>query len=340
MNYVILPLLMLRCSSESTKSYLSGFELRCKRKIKHPLDNACNQVESLELPAITICPKVPDALNSTALLNHIRISLPEIDNATIIDLVRFWIGGNGLENMDVLSRYNRTYLSYLNHLYQKWSNGHSTEDFFHLMQKKFGYSCNELFQECQLGGRLINCCDDLFRRQIVMRRGICFQTRKGLNQTEADDIGRLVLSIKTLPSITSPQYNFIQPQVVVYITDNFEHVIDFPRFYLYPNEWNRIRFTARYIELIESDDVCTKEIFGKDAECLVRRWLLSNIVYPFNCTLSYLSHIDNLPPTNGICKPNVIAENYYKNIQLIWNHVTVNEKVCSEDPLILKEFIL
>ncbi|ETN79817.1 hypothetical protein NECAME_09616 [Necator americanus] len=93
-----------------------------------------------------------------------------------------------------------------------------------------------------------------------MRRGLCFQTRKYVNQTEADDIGRLVLSIKAPPSITNPHYNFSQPQIIVYITDNFKHVVDFPRFYLYPHEWNRMRFTARYIELIENEDVCTQKV--------------------------------------------------------------------------------
>ncbi|KAK6765461.1 hypothetical protein RB195_025398 [Necator americanus] len=101
--------------------------------------------------------------------------------------------------------------------------------------------------------------NDLFEKQVVMRRGLCFQTRKYVNQTEADDIGRLVLSIKAPPSITNPHYNFSQPQIIVYITDNFKHVVDFPRFYLYPHEWNRMRFTARYIELIENEDVCTQK---------------------------------------------------------------------------------
>ncbi|KIH67549.1 hypothetical protein ANCDUO_02116, partial [Ancylostoma duodenale] len=152
--------------------------------------------------------------------------------------------------------------------------------------------------------------------------------------TEADDIGRLVLSIKAPPSITNPHYNYsqfntdgsIQPQIIVYVTDNFEHVVDFPRFYLYPHEWNRMRFTARYIELIENKDVCTQKIFGKDAECVIRKWLLSNVVYPFNCTLSYLTNVGHLPPTTGVCKPEVIADNYYNNIQLVWNSADVDEE--------------
>ncbi|VDP09092.1 unnamed protein product [Heligmosomoides polygyrus] len=283
-------------------------------------------VDSLELPAITICPKVPDAFNSTGIFGDIRATFPGISDATATDLIRFWIGGNGLENMDELSYFNRTYMGHLNQLYMQWSNGYTTEEFFNLIQEKYGYSCDELFRECQLAGKVMNCCSDLFERQVVMRRGICFQTRKFVNQTEADDIGRLVLSLKAPPSITNPYYNFSQPQIIVYITDNFDHVVDFPRFYLYPHEWNRMRFTARYIALIENKDVCTQRIFGKDAECVIRKWLLSNIVYPFNCTLSYLTDIGSLPPTTGVCRPDVIADNYYNNIQLVWNSATVNEE--------------
>ncbi|VDM78842.1 unnamed protein product, partial [Strongylus vulgaris] len=216
-------------------------------------------VDSLELPAITICPKVPDAFNSTGLFADIYESLPGIDNVTANDLVKFWIGGSGLENMDDLAYFNRTYMSHLNSLYKTWSNGYSIDEFFNLMQGKYGYSCEELFQECQLAGKTMSCCNDLFVKQVVMRRGICFQTRKFVNQTEADDIGRLVLSIKAPPSITNPHYNYSQPQIIVYVTDNFRNVVDFPRFYLYPHEWNRMRFTARYIELIENEDVCTQK---------------------------------------------------------------------------------
>uniref|UniRef100_A0A1I7XCQ5 Amiloride-sensitive sodium channel n=1 Tax=Heterorhabditis bacteriophora TaxID=37862 RepID=A0A1I7XCQ5_HETBA len=241
-------------------------------------------VDSLELPAITICPKVPDAFNAKGLLSDIKKSIPNINEILAMDLVRFWIGGNGLENMDKLSYFNRTYLSHLNILYKIWSKGYSTEEFFNLIQ--------------------------------VML----------LNQSEADDIGRLVLSIKALSSVTSPQFNFTQPQLIVYVTDNFNNVVDYPRFYLYPHEWNRMRFTARYIELIKNKGICTDQIFGRDAECVIRKWLLSNIVYPFNCTLSYMQGIRNLPFKAKVCAPDIIADNYYNNIQLVGKSMTIKEQ--------------
>ncbi|VDK68766.1 unnamed protein product [Cylicostephanus goldi] len=162
--------------------------------------------------------------------------------------------------MDDLSSFNRTYMSYLNGLYEKWSEGFTVAEFFSIKQEKYGYKCEELFHKCELAGKVMSCCNDIFRRQVVMRRGVCYQTRRNVNQTEADDIGRLVLNIKAPPSVTSPQYNYTQPQIIVYVTDNFKNVLDFPRFYLYPHEWNRMRFTARYIELLENERVCTRKV--------------------------------------------------------------------------------
>ena len=93
-----------------------------------------------------------------------------------------------------------------------------------------------------------------------MRRGLCYQTVRNVNQTEADDIGRLVVLIGLLPSVTSRDYNFTQPQTIVYVNDNWDWVIDFPRYYLYPDEWNRMHFSARYIDLLEHPTDCTNRV--------------------------------------------------------------------------------
>ncbi|CAD6191015.1 unnamed protein product [Caenorhabditis auriculariae] len=214
-----------------------------------------SQVDSLELPAITICPKVPDSFNRTGLIGDVTSSLPEIDDKTVLDLIRFFIAGSGLENMNDVPYFNRTYLSYLNNLYKIWSEGYTVGEFFDLIQ------------------------------------------------TEADDIGRIVFHLKASSSVTYPDYNYTQPQIIVYITDNHDFITDFPRFYLYPHEWNRMRFTARYIELIQ------------------KRRLL-----PFNCTLPYLQNIPELPPTEGVCRPDILADNYLNTIQLIFNSAEVKEK--------------
>uniref|UniRef100_A0A9J2PYA3 Uncharacterized protein n=1 Tax=Ascaris lumbricoides TaxID=6252 RepID=A0A9J2PYA3_ASCLU len=282
--------------------------------------------QSLELPAITICPKIADAFNLSPLFSDMRTSIPEITDEQCIDLLRFWIGGTGFENMKPLQTFNETYLSKLNEFYHKWSKGYTYEQFFNTIHNKYGYSCRDLFYKCELGGRTCDCCSKIFQKRVVMRRGICYETRRGVNQTEADDIGRLIVLMKALVSVTSHQYDYVQPQMIVYVTDNYDHVVDFPRFYLYQNQWNRMRFTTRFIELLQQPDVCTEKVFGKDAACFIRRWLLSNIVYPYNCTFPYLNI--TIPQKVEACPPFTIATNYYNAIQLAWFDDIANE-VCT-----------
>ncbi|TMS35956.1 hypothetical protein L596_003237 [Steinernema carpocapsae] len=217
-------------------------------------------VTTLKLPAVTICPKIPDAFNFTLLYTDMKTFLPSISEEGARDLIRFWLGGNGLENMDDLSNYNRSYLDVLSEQYKIWSKGYSQYGFFEIMQNQYGYKCEDLFFWCQLGGKQWDCCSQLFRRQVVMRRGICYQTMPSVNQTEPDDVGRLVVSLKAPSSVTSPHYNYTQPQLLIYVTDNHEFVVDYPRYYLYPHEWNRMRFTARFIELLPHPHVCTDQM--------------------------------------------------------------------------------
>ncbi|CAI5455521.1 unnamed protein product [Caenorhabditis angaria] len=283
-------------------------------------------MNSMEFPAITICPKVPDSFNISGILSDVKETVPGISDEVAGDLIEFFVAGSGLENMNDVTYFNRTYLSHLNNLYKIWSEGYSVEGFFNIIQQRYGYQCEDLFYECQLAGKILDCCNDLMVKRVVMRRGLCYQTKPDINQTEADDIGRMVFSMRAPSSFTSKDSNYTQSQLIAYITDNHNVVTEFPRFYIYRNEWNRMKFTARYIELIKNKDVCTDKIFGRDAECMVRKWLLSNIIIPFNCTLPYLDGISKLPPTNGVCKPDVIADNYLDKIQYVWNSAVVNEE--------------
>uniref|UniRef100_A0AC34FH35 Uncharacterized protein n=1 Tax=Panagrolaimus sp. ES5 TaxID=591445 RepID=A0AC34FH35_9BILA len=271
-------------------------------------------VNTLEFPTITVCPKVPDAFNFTNILEDIHNLIPDIDEIVARDLISYFIAGSGLENMDMIPYNNISYNKYLNSLYLTWSRGYSPGEFFDRIQNLFGYKCEDFLFHCELGGKVFDCCTQLFRAKSVMRRGLCYQTFRNVNQTEADDIGRLVIEMKQLSSTTSRAYNYTQPQVIVYINDNWDYVIDFPRYYLYPHEWNRMHFTARYIELLEHPEDCTNKIFGKDAHCFVRNWMYSNIVDPYNCTLPYMrSVVDNVP----VCEPIKIVPYYYDAIQLV-----------------------
>ncbi|CAJ0938435.1 unnamed protein product, partial [Mesorhabditis belari] len=283
-------------------------------------------VDSLELPGITICPKIPDIFDEEPLFRDLSSALPNVSYRVQLDVFRYFIAGNGLENMDDVAKYNQSYLQQLDAYYRIWSRGYTTQDFFFLIHDKYGYSCEQFFFSCNFAGKALNCCTEVFDKKIVIRRGVCWQTKPGLNQSEADDVGRLILSMRALRSMTSPEYNYTQPQLLVYITDNHDYVVDYPRYYLYPQQWSRMRFTARFMELIQSKDVCINKLFGKDAECVIRRWLEANIIIPFNCTLSYLKGVSKLPKDLQVCDPSLIVANYINNIQLVWTNGSVTEE--------------
>jgi hypothetical protein len=67
--------------------------------------------------------------------------------------------------------------------------------------------------------------------------------------------------VKPLSSATSQQYGYKQPQVIVYINDNFDQVLDYPRYYIYPDEWNRMHFNARFVELLEHPEDCSTKVY-------------------------------------------------------------------------------
>ena len=61
-----------------------------------------------------------------------------------------------------------------------------------------------------------------------------------------------------------------------------------------------------------------EQLIGKDANCFVQKWLTSNVIEPFNCTLPYLAGlIDGIPPDLAVCPPRVIARAYQETIQLV-----------------------
>lgn len=132
-----------------------------------------------------MCPKVPDAFDFDNIFKDIKSTLPNATKDTATDLIRFWLAGSGLENISPLTEYNRTYMDMLNNWYGIWSKGYDHKAFFDLMQTKYGYSCDDLFNHCELAGKVKDCCSDLFFRQAVMRRGICYQTRSFVNQVNA-----------------------------------------------------------------------------------------------------------------------------------------------------------
>jgi hypothetical protein len=81
-----------------------------------------------------------------------------------------------------------------------------------------------------------------------------------LLQTKTDGNGNLYVGFDAPPSMTNSISNYIHPSLSVYVNDNFEHVITYPDFLLYPNEWNTMHLTARLVELLEHPQDCTKKV--------------------------------------------------------------------------------
>ena len=88
------------------------------------------KVPSLEFPTITLCPKVPDAFNFTAIFEDINSLIPGMTESRAKDLIAYFVAGSGLENMDFVPYNNESYNRYLDSLYQTWSNGYSPGEFF------------------------------------------------------------------------------------------------------------------------------------------------------------------------------------------------------------------
>uniref|UniRef100_A0A0N5A3B6 Acid-sensing ion channel 1-like n=1 Tax=Parastrongyloides trichosuri TaxID=131310 RepID=A0A0N5A3B6_PARTI len=282
-------------------------------------------VSSQQFPAITICPKVPDVLKFKEMYEDMKVYFPNMTEQGCRDLMQYFLAGNGFENMNDLAFFNASYLEELDKMYDVWSKGYEVDEFFNLIQGKYGINCEDLFYNCELSGNKINCCGQVFEQQVVMRRGLCYQTIKGLNQTEADDVGKLAIHMKAPVSASSLTYSY-QPQLIVYVSDNFDYAMDFPRYYIYPNEWNRMFLTSRRIELLEHPGDCTYRIEGTDSACFVRQWLENTIINVYNCTLTYLNTIpgtENYP----ICNLSSITSNYYQSIQLV-KAGSINSSLC------------
>uniref|UniRef100_A0A0N4ZDS0 Sodium channel protein Nach-like n=1 Tax=Parastrongyloides trichosuri TaxID=131310 RepID=A0A0N4ZDS0_PARTI len=267
---------------------------------------------SLKLPALTICPKSGDILNFRGIFKELKVFHPNISIEVSKDLIQYFLGGNGFQNMDRIKNFERTYVDYLELLYNIWSYTYSTEDFFFYIYKKYGYKCNDLFVECYFNGYIVDCCQKLFRKISVLRRGICYQTIENLTQTELDDAGKLKIKMRA-PLSTTKNNSLTKTQLIVYVNDNFDIVTTERKFYIYPNLYNNLILRVRHINLVNKYSACSNEIEGDDGGCIVRRWLKSNIIGVHNCTFAYLRHI-TINESYSICNLSKIVRFYYGNI--------------------------
>lgn len=134
---------------------------------------------------------------------------PDVTDGTLTDLTVLMLGGNGLKNVDYyMSDYmwNDTKIFELEDLYIQWRGNRSRYDFFFYVMNNFSYKCEEMFLSCSLGAVKLNCCET-FKQTYVMNRGKCFSTNE-LHQADADEIGKLSIKIKELPSIAMSNTGF------------------------------------------------------------------------------------------------------------------------------------
>ncbi|KAH7675912.1 Protein DEL-7, partial [Aphelenchoides avenae] len=87
-----------------------------------------------------------------------------------------------------------------------------------------------LFDKCFYSSEKMDCCT-MFRPTYVMLRGRCFRMIE-FHQVDEDQHGKLKFEFKQLPSPLVDN-NRGQQQIVVYLTDNYTDVGNYPRLYFH-----------------------------------------------------------------------------------------------------------
>jgi hypothetical protein len=72
-------------------------------------------------------------------------------------------------------------------------------------------------------------------------------------------VGLFFVEFKPPPTIKDYTISS-QPALSVYVEDNFEYVPHRPRFYLFPDDYNTIRLSARLVELQEHPHDCSNKV--------------------------------------------------------------------------------
>uniref|UniRef100_A0A915P998 Uncharacterized protein n=1 Tax=Meloidogyne floridensis TaxID=298350 RepID=A0A915P998_9BILA len=157
------------------------------------------------------------------------------------------------------------------------------------------------------GKRRIPCCD-IFRPTYVMLRGRCYRMR-AFAQTEPDEAGKLTLFFKEMSS------SYLARQLIVYLSQQYEDIPTFPRFYLNNNYWYRLRLKKKHISLLNPNQHCSPvEKYIKRGNCYVDS--CERIIQPFNCTIFYFSHKN---PKFDVCDPEIIFNNYFSIMNVVDN---------------------
>uniref|UniRef100_A0A1I7S9N6 Sodium channel protein Nach n=1 Tax=Bursaphelenchus xylophilus TaxID=6326 RepID=A0A1I7S9N6_BURXY len=253
-----------------------------------------------------VCPKNPDAINMEAVKKEIRSRFIFTTEKDTIDLISFAIAGSGLANMEpVVSQWTMLKIQRLNSLLLRWKGDRNYTQFYNDLFFKNGYKCEDMFHSCFIGYDEFDCCEK-FRPQYVMLRGKCFRMQQHF-QTDPDYHGRVALQIKQLPS-PIVESSKLQPQAVIFCSDNDTDISTFPRFYVNMNESIFVRFVARFLRMSPWESECSMldEDKGR-ATCYVKKYHEYRVLNPLNCSLFYLKH---RAERYEVCAPLDIVYNY------------------------------
>uniref|UniRef100_A0AC35TZZ3 Acid-sensing ion channel 1 n=1 Tax=Rhabditophanes sp. KR3021 TaxID=114890 RepID=A0AC35TZZ3_9BILA len=268
---------------------------------------------ALKFPEVTLCPKSADAFNITALRQSIWSMKPSLPVKTVDNLLIYALAGSGIDNFqDLVAGFSEEDKKELSLLMHDWIKLFGTIDqLYKFMYEEVNYRCEDFLLECYYGGSTFNCCDE-FKPVYVLLRGKCLRL-KNYYQRDPDEIGKISITVGTLPS-SLVNGNTSQKQLILYTNDGDADVSIFPRLYLNPTDWNRLRFRRRQFDLLKDNPQCTSDAkFSGKGSCFITTWMERQVVKPFGCYFYYMKYRRSNITT---CDPDVIIANYNKTMIL------------------------
>ncbi|RCN50028.1 hypothetical protein ANCCAN_03857 [Ancylostoma caninum] len=183
-------------------------------------------VQSIKYPTLVFCPKNADALNYSRIYDDLLVNIGFFNNVTAADVLRYAIAGSGFDNFDV-SAWSNEYRCELRELYNTWRANRTILEMFDFLFSENGYLCQEFFESCQAGSRILDCCS-IFKPTYVMLRGRCFRLVDDYNQTDVDENDKLLIRFHAVQgSLAAKKKN--KAQVIMYIGDSNPEIGLYPR---------------------------------------------------------------------------------------------------------------
>ncbi|KAL3071460.1 hypothetical protein niasHS_009240 [Heterodera schachtii] len=157
----------------------------------------------------------------------------------------------------------------------------------------------------------MNCCE-IFVPIYLIRRGRCFRSIE-LYQQNFDELGKLRVQLRH-PYQMDPKMT-TQEEIMAFIAEYKPQLAPFPRYYLYPGIWTKMRLNAKHISLFPANEVCSQEYerLGKDT-CYVENWLQTHLEAPLNCTFPYVQEIRKEKALKS-CEPMQLIDHYDSAVQ-------------------------